>query len=53
MALYYIDFINLFPYFFSAGVQEDVILKYYIQGDDHWNAEGHEFVAEKIIDRLK
>lgn len=49
----YIDFINLFPYFFSAGVQEDVIVKYYIQGDDHWNAEGHEFVAEKIIDRLK
>ncbi len=48
-----VDFIDLFPYFFTSGETDEVIRKYYIHGDDHWNAEGHKFIAKKLLEKIK
>jgi hypothetical protein len=29
------------------------VRKYFIEGDVHWNAMGHAFVAEKTVDFIK
>jgi len=49
-----IDFLNYFPCFVrrpnnntSNGL--DLIKKYYIKGDVHWNEEGHKLVAREYI----
>ncbi len=45
-----IDFINYFPDFISEDKPvEEVIQKYFIPGDGHWNEAGHEIIAEKLI----
>ncbi|WP_338792336.1 hypothetical protein [Bernardetia sp. MNP-M8] len=46
-----IHFINLFPVFEEKVKEtsfEQVNKKYFIQGDGHWNAEGHKLVKEAI-----
>ncbi len=43
-----IDFINLYPEFINDLPVEDVLKKYYIPGDVHWNKEGNRFVAQVI-----
>ncbi len=45
-----LDFINYFPDFIDKNKQaNDIIQKYFIPGDVHWNEVGHEVVAEKLI----
>ncbi len=45
-----IDFINLFPYFFVEDSHKTVV-KYFIEGDDHWNAKGHKYIAELLFEK--
>jgi len=47
-----IAFINLFPSFINQTDPQDVYNKYFINGDVHWNQEGHKLVATKIIERM-
>jgi hypothetical protein len=46
-----ITFINLFPDFIKTSKlsPEHIYSKYYIQGDIHWNLEGHRLVAKKLL----
>ena len=48
-----VPFINYFPDFFSQGTREEILQKYYIMGDTHWNEFGHAFIAEKLIRYLE
>ncbi|MBU1446746.1 MAG: hypothetical protein KKF58_00400 [Gammaproteobacteria bacterium] len=42
-----LDFINLFPPFFSLDSDPSKIVSgYFIKGDNHWNASGHAVVAQ-------
>ena len=44
-------FIDLFPDFIPAGRDpKEVIRKYFIPGDIHWNEEGHRLVAGKLLE---
>jgi len=43
--------INLFPLFVPLG--KDYEKKYCLEGDGHWNPEGHRVVAEAILPHLK
>jgi len=47
-----ISFINLFPYFINETDPQDVYNKYFINGDVHWNQEGHKLVAHNISERM-
>ncbi|MGD9385587.1 MAG: hypothetical protein PVF28_03470 [Thioalkalispiraceae bacterium] len=47
-----VDFVNLFPAFLQEGEAKDVIRKYYILGDVHWNKAGHELVANRLLKHL-
>ncbi|MBN2789424.1 MAG: SGNH/GDSL hydrolase family protein [Candidatus Delongbacteria bacterium] len=47
-----IDFLDLFPYFFNSENAEDVIGEYFIAGDDHWNENGHQLIAEKLYEKI-
>lgn len=49
-----IGFIDLFPSFVgpAAGKPRAVYNRYFIAGDVHWNAAGHAFVAEALLERL-
>ncbi|MBW2458847.1 MAG: SGNH/GDSL hydrolase family protein [Deltaproteobacteria bacterium] len=42
-------FIDHFPCFVGDGDPIDVIDRYYIRGDVHWNREGHKLVAERFL----
>ncbi len=46
-------FINLFPEFMSNEKAEDVLDRFFIVGDVHWNKAGHQGVAEHIVSYLK
>jgi len=43
-----IDFIDLNSYFISKN-PEKLIKKYFINGDIHWNKEGHKYIYEIIL----
>lgn len=40
--------VDLFPAFIDAGAPRDVLNRYFIPRDVHWNAEGHAFVANRL-----
>jgi len=47
-----VDFINYFPYFINAGILQDRIQvadKYFLKHDAHWNAKGHQLVADGFL----
>lgn len=44
-----IGFINLFPAFFSHSNKQEILQKYFIPGDVHWNETGHQYIAELLI----
>lgn len=48
-----IHFLDLFPAFLDAGPADRVIDDYFIPGDVHWNAKGHELVARELLQRLR
>ena len=48
-----IEFINYFPYFIQSSPSEEIIKKYFIPGDSHWNEEGHKLVAKVYMDFLE
>ena len=45
-----IDFIDYFPAFIDSCPSPQPIEQYFIQGDVHWNEEGHRHVAQKFLD---
>jgi hypothetical protein len=49
-----VGFVDLFPRFVGkeAGRPRAVYKRYFIEGDVHWNAAGHELVAEALLERL-
>jgi len=48
-----IDFIDYFPHFIRSSSSKEILEKYFIPGDCHWNAEGHKLVAKVYIDFFK
>lgn len=48
-----IGFINLFPVFINETNAVITANQCYIQGDNHWNAEGHRRVADQLTDRIR
>lgn len=46
-----VDFIDFFPDFIQPGqAPREVVRKYFIPGDIHWNEEGHRLVSAKLLD---
>jgi hypothetical protein len=45
-----IEFIDYFPYFIQSSPSEEIIKKYFIPGDSHWNEEGNKLVAKVYLD---
>ncbi len=48
-----VEFINLFNAFVPTTTAEAVIRKYYINGDVHWNAAGHQRVYQALKTRIQ
>ena len=46
-----VTFISLFPAFTEAAPR-DVLRRYFIPHDFHWNAEGHKLVARKFLEQF-
>jgi hypothetical protein len=44
-----VGFVNLFPDFLSLAEKRQTLQSFYIQKDIHWNAGGHEFVADRFL----
>ena len=44
-----IQFISLFPLFVNSFPPEEIISRYYLKNDSHWNEEGHRMVAEALL----
>jgi len=47
-----VGFINLFPAFITDEKAEEILRRYYIFGDAHWNKTGHELVAKRTLEYL-
>jgi hypothetical protein len=48
-----LEFINLYPAFINQYEAKEVIGKFFIQGDVHWNRDGHKYVAEIISEFIQ
>ena len=49
-----IGFINLFPYFIKTDSNpKTFISQHFIEGDVHWNAKGHELMAQGLLEQLR
>ena len=50
----HLKFINLFPVFINEKllIPSETVKKYYIDGDCHWNSNGHRLVADEILKQL-
>jgi hypothetical protein len=46
-----VPYLSLFEIFWNAGSPKEVVGRYYIPGDMHWNEEGHALVAKELIRR--
>jgi len=46
-----VPYLSLFEIFWSAGSPKEVVGKYYIPGDMHWNEAGHALVAKELIQK--
>ena len=46
------DFIDLFPEILGQGTAEEVLAKYYIRNDAHWNEAGNRLVGEALLRKL-
>lgn len=44
-----IAFLDLFPLFINSAEPQDVIDRYFIPDDSHWNEEGHRLVADALF----
>jgi hypothetical protein len=47
-----VNFLNYFPYFIDPDLSEErerLISKYFIEGDDHWNEDGHKLIADTFL----
>lgn len=44
-----VDFIDLFPEFVGRGSGRQTVETCYLEGDCHWNAQGHARVAEALL----
>jgi len=43
-------FIDHFPRFIGASPPDEVLDRYFIPGDVHWNEEGHRLIAERFLE---
>jgi hypothetical protein len=43
-------FLDYFPAFLSPPDHVEVIRRFFIHGDVHWNADGHRFVADRYLE---
>lgn len=48
-----VGFINLYPVFINETNAVITANQCYIQGDNHWNAEGHQRVADRLLDIIR
>ena len=44
-----VGFVNLYPLFVGQGEADSVIASNYIPRDNHWNAQGHQKVANQLL----
>ena len=49
----HVAFINYFPAFIGDRPPKDVVERFFIPGDVHWNAHGHRLVAEGFLERFR
>jgi hypothetical protein len=45
-----VDFIDYFPRFIDGTPAQQILERYFIPGDIHWNQEGHRLVANVFLD---
>lgn len=48
-----IGFIDFFPNFIYSKNSDEIIEKYFIPGDNHWNENGHALIAKELWKRIK
>lgn len=46
------DFIDLYPDILGQGSAEEVLAKYYVKNDAHWNEAGNRLVGEALLRKL-
>jgi lysophospholipase L1-like esterase len=46
------DFIDLFPEILGQGSADDILEKYYVKNDAHWNEAGNRLVGETLLRKL-
>ena len=46
-----VPYLSLFEIFWNAGPPQEVVDRFYIPGDMHWNEAGHALVAQELIRR--
>ena len=46
------DFIDLFPEILGQGNADEVLGKFYIRNDAHWNEAGNRLVGEALLRKL-
>ncbi len=44
-----VGFVDCFPDFLAAGPARDVVKRFFIPGDIHWNDAGHRLVADRFL----
>ena len=49
---YDIEFFNLYPLFFKGNSPKETIEHYFIKGDVHWNENGHQLVADELVNNI-
>jgi lysophospholipase L1-like esterase len=47
-----ITFLNCYPYFINGGQPSNIVEKYYISGDIHFNLEGNKLMAQAWLDHF-
>ncbi len=48
-----VDFVDLFPAFIDQTPPAQVLERYFIPGDIHWNEAGHKLVADVFLDEYR
>jgi hypothetical protein len=47
-----ITFLNCYPYFFTGDQAKNIVEKYYVTGDVHFNLNGHKLMAKAWLDHF-
>ena len=48
-----VNFLNYFPHFINERNREEILETYFIPGDIHWNATGHQLIARIFLNSYR